>query len=223
MQINIAPPGPPQMMEMSLFGRASPELNAFLQQRSQEVSYRLQNNYGTAGTLFMQQSQQFYQDFAVSSGVKAAESMILSGAATISTNLSENLVPLETYEQLQAAHSRYQPYLMANPVVRSYYLEERLEGYSETYENREGNNIGWDQVAYREVVSGMNRSSYDFSYISEEEEEWLTTTQDSLDGEPDLSFLEKVNVINAWHLQNKAIDENIDPTSVDGFKIREKS
>lgn len=222
MLINIAPAGPPQMMEMSLFGRASPELNAFLQHRSQEVSHRLQNNYGAAGALFLQQSQQFYQDYALSSGVKAAESMILSGLSTISTNLSENLIPLETYEQLQSAHCRYQPYLMANPVVRELYISQRIEGYSETYENTEGENTGFNQIAFREVVTGMDNLSYEI-VPEEKEEHWVTTTQDSLESDTELSFLEKVNILNAWQLQNKAVFEEKDPTSVDGFKIREKS
>jgi hypothetical protein len=31
---------------------------------------------------------------------------------------------------------------------------------------------------------------------------------------------EQYNVINAWKLQDLAIDDNIDPTSIDGFEVR---
>lgn len=225
MIINIAAAGPPQMMEMALFGRPSAELNAYIQHRNQEVDQRLQNMYGDAGRQFLQQSQQYYQTFSQSTGMKAAESMILSSASALDGNMSMNLLPLETYEQLQTAHHRYQNYLMANPVVRQLYLDGRVEGYSDTYQNIEGSAIGWDHHVYREVVSGMSRSSYDPSFDPFDETQaecWVTTTQDSLDGEEPPRFLEKVNVINAWNLQNAAVAENIDPCSIDNFPIRPK-
>ena len=219
MQIQIDPPGPPQMMEMSFFGRASPELTAYIQHRNQEVDYRLQN-FGEAGQRFMRQSEQFYQDFADRSGIKAAESMILSGVTVLTDNLAEILSPLETFEQLQEAHSRYQYYLMANPAIRTLYLQDRIEGYVDTYENREGDAVGLTSTPYREVINGMSRSSYDPDFPDDGEEQWVTTTQDTLDGEPEPSFLEKVNIINAWNLQNAALAENLDPTSIDGFEVR---
>lgn len=219
MKINIAQPGPPQMMEMSLYSRPSTELQAYIQQRNNETAYRMQNLYGEEGKSFLQQAQQHYQTYADDTGVKAAQAIILTSSAAIS-DISENLVPLETFEQLQSAHLRYQNFLMANPLVRRYYLDGRAEGYSDTYNNFEGNAVGLDQTYYREVINGVGKSSYDETFDLEKGEEWVTTTHDSLEGLEPLEFLEKVNIINAWNLQNLALSKDIDPTSIDGFNLR---
>lgn len=221
MQINISQPGPPQMLELSMFGRMSPEMANLIQTRNNEVDYRLQHHYGSAGTTFIQQSNQFFQNYMETSGLKAAESMILSGAATIAFH-SDHLIPLETYEELQTAHVRYQVYLMANPAIRQLYFDNRIEGYSETYENHDGQVTGFQHDTFREVVNGMSRSSYDPNVPEDFEEEWVTVCQDTLE-DNSLLFQEKVNIINAWGLQDQATFKGIDSTSIDGFNIRPKS
>lgn len=220
MLINIAPPGPPQMMEMSIFGKPSFELNGFLQKRQEDLNNRLVASYGDAGLNFVNDTNRFYNDYVNSTGVKTAEQMILLGNSIAVNTHSNYMTPLETLDELLSANRTYQNYLMANPTVRTLYLEDLIEGYSDTYINHDATNLGFEQNDFREVVNSLSRSSYDESFDGDEE--WITTTHSEQLEEP-LNFLEKVNVINAWRLQDSLVRDGKDPTSIDGFNIRAKT
>lgn len=226
MQINLLPPGPPMMMEMSIFARPSVEMQQYINQHNQQLEYRMTNMYGEAGTRYLQQTNEAYKNYADTSGLLVAERLVEQTNTALSSNAG-HLTPLNTYEELQSAHLRYQDYLMANPAITTLFLQGRISGYSDTWVNTQGNAVGWQRDAYREIADGMGRSSFDPDFNAKELDEHYThcsTSEDMVDQDGNLfnrpSFYARINVLNAWHLQNQAIQENIDTTSVDGFEIR---
>lgn len=216
MQISVGQPGPPGMMEMSVFGRPSMESQQFVTQLNQQFLNQA-GQYGAQGMEFFNRSMQYFDHYTDTSGIKMAETMIDLGLAA--GNTESAIVPIYDIEGLRKVSLRFQDYLMANPVVRELYLQDRVEGYVDTYYNYQGNAIGMNHDAYREVISGVNRGAYD-ELPEGVDEEYVITCQDPMNDEAELSSLNKFTIINAWGVQNAAVHRGLDPSSVDGFKIR---
>lgn len=216
MQITVTPPGPPGLMELSVFGRPTHESQQFVQNLNQQFMAQV-GGYGAQAMEFYNRSMQYFDNFSQTSGIKTAEALIDLGLAT--TDPETAIIPVYDLEGLRKVSVRYQEYLMANPVVRELYLADRVEGYVDTYYNYQGNAIGMNHDPYREVISGVNRGAYD-ELPEGVDEEFVITCQDHVDDAVELSSLNKFNIINAWGIQNAAVHAGHDPTSIDGFKVR---
>lgn len=219
MQIVIRPPAPAGYMETVMFARPTAEVNMFINQRNQELHNRLTQYYGAAGQEFLQSSQTFHEEFRKNAGLEAAEQIVLMSNNALASN-SGYLVPLQTVEELQGASGRYLTYLMANPNVTQLYYDNRIDGYGELFLDPEPKLVGENRNAYRAVVSGVGTSYYNYDHEEAENETWITYSNNESDEGMPLLSQEQYNVINAWKLQDLAIDDNIDPTSIDGFEIR---
>ena len=218
MQISVGQPGPPGLMEMNVFGRPSEQSQQFVNNLNQQFLNDART-YGQTGMEFYNRSMQYFDNYASDSGLRMAETMIDLGL--VAGNTETTIAPIYDLEGLRTASVRYQEYLMANVPMRELYLQDRVEGYADTYFNYQGPAIGMDHDPYRMVISGVGRSAYD-ELPEGVDEEYVTTCQD-YDGDGiELSSLEKFNIINAWGVQNAAIAKGMDPSSIDGFKIRKK-
>lgn len=215
MRINIAPPGPPAMMEMGLFARPTEELRNFQAVHNAQALQQFQA-YGQAGVEFFNQSQQAFQDFYQKSGMEAVQTLIDVGEIALTTGSHFFFPRIETVEELQQMQPEYQPLLMANPIVRSYYLTDRIEGYPDTYDNVEGDAIKETHNPWRAATTGIGNWEY------EDPEVHGYYFRESIDDPMDinLTLKEKLNVFRAWAEQNYALSQGVDPTSVDGFKVR---
>ena len=216
MQITVTPPGPPGLMELSVFGRPTHESQQFVQNLNQQFMSQV-GGYGAQAIEFYNRSMRYFDNFSQTSGIKTAEAVIDLGLAT--TDPETAIIPVYDLEDLRKVSVRYQEYLMANPVVRELYLADRVEGYVDTYYNYQGNAIGMNHDPYREVISGVNRGAYD-ELPEGVDEEFVITCQDHVDDAVELSSLNKFNIINAWGIQNAAVHAGHDPSSIDGFKVR---
>ncbi len=216
MQIQIAQPGPPSMVEMGVFAPPSQELMMAQQQYQQHVYQQLQG-YGQAGIDYFNQTKQSHQNFYKDSGMATAQTLANLGEISQGGFSNFYLHPIIDLEGLQNASVEYQPYLMANPVVRQMYLDGRLEGYIDTYDNPEGNVVGLRHQTYRDVITTAGNWMY------EDPEKHGYYFRECIGDQMDerlLTLKEKVNVFHAWLLQNSAIEQGQDPSSIDGFDIR---
>ena len=117
----------------------------------------------------------------------------------------------ELYEigDFQHARSRMRRYVMSNPVVRQRYYSNRLEGYSDLYEDRYKGRIGEEDPLYRRVMSGVWQVDEDNNTYFEQywEDEEMAT-------EEPITQEEQLDVLSSWdrvlYLLNKMEE---DPTS----------
>lgn len=118
---------------------------------------------------------------------------------------------LDRIDAIQHAPETMRRYVMANPVVRQRYYDQRLEGYYEKYIDPYPNRIGIEDPVYRSVMDGI---------VQEDEEgncwywDYDDTNGDDLQ-EQELTLEEKYAIIDTWETTNRYLEENgEDPTSV---------
>lgn len=100
----------------------------------------------------------------------------------------EYIQPLTSFEQLQNAPHVMQRWVMSHPKVKELYLNQNIDGYSNTYQNVFGDGIGDKDYNYRMATSGVLqddgvnhwRSFYD--------------NDDLLEGDRRLNHFEKVAI-----------------------------
>lgn len=103
-------------------------------------------------------------------------------------NYFEELV---TEAQFRTANPTMQRYVMAHPELRQLYLEQNLDGYSDSYQNVFGNEVGPTDYNYRRVMTG--------ALVDTETESVLTIYDDDLyPGDKELSTDEKFLIRATW-------------------------
>lgn len=98
---------------------------------------------------------------------------------------------LKTEEQFRRANPTMQRYVMAHPDLRQLYIQQNLDGYSDTYQNVFGNEVGSTDYNYRRVMSG--------AVVDTDTESVLTIYDDDLYiGDKELSTDEKFLIRSTW-------------------------
>jgi len=96
-----------------------------------------------------------------------------------------------SYEQIRDANITMQRYIMAHPEVRQLYLDNKIDGYSETYVNIFGNDVGESHYDYRKVMDGVivpTEKGFKFTHYNDE----------LLPGDKPLSFVERMTILRVW-------------------------
>lgn len=109
---------------------------------------------------------------------------------------------LKTFEQIQNAPHVMQRWIMAHPQVKELYLNQNIDGYSNTYQNAFGSGVGKEDYNYRLVMSGVLQD--------DGENAWRTFyhNDDLLDGDRRLSHYEKVAIINTHEVIDHLLKTN---------------
>jgi hypothetical protein len=116
--------------------------------------------------------------------------------------------------ELQNAPLVMQRFIMANPVVRDLYHQQRCDGYSDTYLDMEPGAVGLAHYDYRRVITGM--------VMEDEEHGWkIVHCLDELkEGDRPLQIEEKDIVLSVWDVVEARIREGKDdPTSPTGGSL----
>ncbi len=159
---------------------------------------------------FIQASRQQIDRFTSNAALDFARNVVKSvmGTSTITTDRITTLFDLQ---QLQGASNQMQRWVMANPIVRELYHEQRCEGYVDTYVDVQPGLRLDDHYDYRRVMDGVMQFDqtdgwYAKFYVEELKE-----------NDRDLTHGEKVDVIQTWSKLEYLIALNKeDPTSPDG-------
>lgn len=123
------------------------------------------------------------------------------------------VVYLSELEQQRNASVYMQRFLMANPVVRARYLDQRLDGYSDSYINFHGLDVGWKHYDFQVVKDGLME-------IDEEgNAHWTEYFLDPREGDRHLTLGEKVDIVDSWSAQNVLLAICEDPTDKEGGQL----
>lgn len=117
----------------------------------------------------------------------------------------ENYIsPLTTVEQLQQATPVMQRWVMSHPEVRQLYLQQNIDGYSDSYHNVFGKGVGEDDYNYRRVMHGVLQDDGVHMYTKHYEEELIV-------GDRMLDHHEQVGILSTYD----AIDSILASSDID--------
>ncbi len=223
MQIQVVPNGSPLTFNMMLYPEQHYRNQSYIQQKIEQVSTQLGSVVSDFSTKFMERARSLYEQAHNSQAVLAAKAAIRATKGLFHPNA---IIQLDSLDELRSAQPVMQRYLMANPIVRELYLEQRIDGYSDTYVNVHGKNIGENHYDYRRVMDGVVvdhelREMLTGKPVSEDEPEWTCTTyfEDLLPDDRELTAMEQTDMINNYRLQAIAIQQLKDPTNLFGGNI----
>lgn len=174
-------------IDYALYGDKSYVVAGYVQQQLQQMPM-----YASPYQERMQQSLQSSYNYLTDSAVKHD---IVRSLRTAGVDLGENFImELRTFEELQSANLTMQRWVMADPFVRQLYLNQNVDGYSDTYLNTSDKYIAERDYHYQlamsgvpvEVGSGMTMTRF---YHAED---------DLREGDRKLSHHEKIAVQRTW-------------------------
>lgn len=169
-----------------LYGAPHPEVQQFVNTLHQQITPMLTQE----GLNFVQNTRNEWSRFF---GEDAARLARAGARRVVSLWDDDSIHQLVGIAALQHAPAVMQPFLMAQPEIRQAYLDQKIDGYSETYVNEHGDAVGEQHYHYQCVMSGIVEDT-------EEGEEWRAVTYflEHEKAEDQLNFDQKVDVLCTW-------------------------
>ena len=189
-----------------VYGQQHPNTVAYLQNQLSTIG----NYFTDAGRGFIEKSQQMFEHYNSSAAMEFARSAVRTVTGVFDVRTIRQLSTLSDFTQ---ANDIMQRYLMSSPYIGEMYLKQRIDGYSDTYVNMNGSNIGEDNYDYRRVNNGI---------VQFEDDDWKIHQYHELlrDGDRDLIFSEQLDILNSQRAMELIIAlGKDDPTSNIGGQL----
>lgn len=203
--------GGPEMFGTLAFGHRDQRTINYLENQFTHMSQYLTD----AGNAFLDRSRAIFEQFNGAEALRMAKAAMRAVTHAFTPN---TVVEIKTLPALQQATPVMQRWIMACPEVRTYYHQQRIDGYSDTYIDAEPDCAGLDHTDYRTVMSGVVQELPD---QENGEGDWKISFyfEDSEDETP-LLMTEKVDILSTWDLIRSMLKTGQeDPTSVYCGKI----
>ena len=183
------------------FGEPHPSTFQFLQQEMAAPTPMLNQ----IGQQFMAGARALYDRVSGSTAMRTAQAV----RRRISAMFQENSIKaLNTIAELQHAPPTMRRWIMADPVTRKLYQEQRIDGYGSDYIDREPGVRGADHYDYRRVMDGI--------VTMDDEDGWTSTTYLDvlLPDDRDLTLAEQTDILQTWEsVSGWYLKYEDDPTS----------
>lgn len=118
----------------------------------------------------------------------------------------EGIMPIDTIGGLQQASLEMQRWLMAEPTLRAAFIDQRCDGYHETYIDKDPGVMGVNHYDYRRatnhVFMPVGNTMVASSYM-----------EPIRDGDRELHVTEQADISIAWHYMREAMLANKDDPS----------
>jgi hypothetical protein len=163
------------------------------------ISNYLYNQMQSLPKAFNEFSERVYNNILSSYNYvndKLTQYGILNEIQNSGINIVDNYYQeLLTFQQLQQANFTMQRWVMAHPQVREMYVKQDIDGYSETYKNVFGKDVGEADYNHRLVMDGV---------ITSTDDHWVVKHYigDLLPGDRELTHMEKTTILNTWEAVN---------------------
>lgn len=169
-----------------MYGAPKAEVQQFVSTLQQNITPMLTQE----GLNFVQQTRNEWSKFF---GEDAARLARAGARRVMSLWDDDSIRQLVGIAALQQAPVVMQPFIMAEPTIRQAYLDQKVDGYSDTYVNAHGKDVGEDHYHYKCVMSSVIEDVDDG-------EEWRAKTYflDYENPEDELNFDQKVDVLSTW-------------------------
>lgn len=188
------------LMDIAAGGFLDNSTTSWIQDRTQALMSTVSAT--TAG--WFNKARTFYQTITETDAVQALRNLTAKSDLSWKGN---NIHLCNSLSQIQSSNPVQQRYLMANPELRTLYLNQSCEGFAGSYINLQGNAVGVAQYDYRRVTDGM-------LLVQPDHVEWNDFYENIPDNDKELELYEKADMIRNWNLVNVALDANeMDPSS----------
>ncbi|MND14826.1 hypothetical protein D3C81_193550 [compost metagenome] len=179
----------------------APETLQFLQDQAAVFS----QNLTATGRAFMQTATAKWDQYFGENAMRAARAAVRSVQTMWDADVIRTLTSIA---QMQHAPQVMQRYIMADPFIRDMFLQQKLDGYSDTYVNKHGNAVGHAHYDYRRLMNGVVQEREDGAW-----EAW-TFWEELEPGDVELKFDEQFELIDSiGNIVRKIRQGKDDPTS----------
>lgn len=178
----------------------------WIEERSQAIYQTLSG----ASRAFIERSRELYQTVKESQALQVLRNLRSKEESVWSGSMIE---PLLTLERLQTANPVMQRYIMAEPTLRRKYLNQEVDGYSESYVNHHGDAVGMDHYDWRRVMHGVVEVD-----LEEETDFVFRHFLEDLHGDTPLTVPMQVDILRTFDYLREYIEQEdaLDPTDVEG-------
>ncbi len=188
-----------------MYGEQSQQNLGFFANQMQMLSQPLVQ----ANAYFVEKAQNLYDKFNGSEAMRIARAAM---RAVQGVFMKDQIQYLPALHSCQIAPPTMQRWIMANPVVREMYHDQRIDGYSDTYVDTEPGRVGVDHYDYRRVTDGVLRFDNPDPEIA-----WEMTRHCEIlnEGDRNLELYEKADILDTWDIVEAFMSNgDRDPTSV---------
>ena len=171
-------------LDLALYGDKSGILNNYLSQQLQNIKPAY-NEFSNRIYQCLQSSYNFVNNQMVKYGL--LNQLDSNGIQALDNYYAD----LTSFIALQNANATMQRWIMAHPDVRKLYLDQNIDGYSGSYQNVFGKEIGEDDYNYRRVMDGVMCDEGDTTVVRQ-------YLDDLLEGDRELNHYEKVKILHTY-------------------------
>lgn len=203
--------GGSDVFNLLAYGRKNPATVAYLEQQVQAPSQYLTE----MGQRFFADSQQIFDRLHSAEALRAAEAAVSKVRAIWQP---DSIRPLTELYGLQNAPLVMQRWIMANPLVRQAYHQQRLDGFADTYVDMHPDSLGRDHYDWRRVHDGLLVETPENPHYDWEMSHFVS--DELLEGDEELSLEKKVDILTTWDFVEAYYRQGKDdPTSPVGGKL----
>lgn len=206
--INVIHAGHASAFDALLFQDQSPMVDQYIQQQLSNFSHTLTD----IGRKFVETSRALYDKVNDSNAVRLAKAAVRMAKGMFHPNA---IIPLETIEDLRAAQTMMQRYIMAEPTLRQQYHKQLVDGFSDTYSDIDPGQVGLSHYDYRRVMNGVVQDTVE----EDGTDGWVSMNfYEDLRGEDrELDFTEQHAILRTWDVVRMALAAQRDPS--DPFSV----
>ena len=135
-------------LDSMLYGNKSELINNYLVQQMQQIKPAF-NEFSNRIYQNLQTSYNFINDKLVQYGILSE--LHQQGVQVVDNYYME----LNSFAALQNANLTMQRWVISHPQVKQMYLDQNIDGYSETYKNVFGGGVGEQDYNHRRIMEGV--------------------------------------------------------------------
>lgn len=189
------------------YGEQNPINNNYFRNQIATVS----NSLNEVGRQFFSDARDIYERFNGSAAMQAIRTATKAVTSMFQPNVVRSLFEISDFQNATLVMQRW---IMANPVVRQTYHDQKCDGYSDTYVDMHPGAIGENHYDYRRVMDGIVQDT--------EDDGWKVKfyPDELAHGDRELFLDEKVDILTSWEIiQGFMKIGKADPTSQYGNNL----
>lgn len=179
----------------------------YLRERFEKTMDHLSQATGRVANEFMERSSRLFEKINSHEALRKVRSV----SRNIKGSRRGNIIHyVRDLEDCRSAGFAMQRWLMSSPLLREAYLKQRIDGYSDTYTNLHGSDIGESHYDYRRATNGMLRTGK--NEAGETEYFVMQYFERLLEGDRELETDEKETIADAVWIAEMMLAAGVDPT-----------
>lgn len=162
------------------------------------------NVVSNLGKSFIEGAKSVYDRFNSSEALNLVRAVNRQSKVMFQPEMVKSLFDIVDF---QTASITMQRWVMANPVVRQMAIDQRINGYSDTYVDYQPGKIAEQQYDYRRVMTGV---------VQQQDDTWFVKhfIDNLREGDTTLSSFDKLDILNTWKICEMFLQaKQSDPTS----------